>query len=145
LTATIGHVGIDAAVLIAGNPDKLTLKIGLNACAQLTSHQLCASSIPGVSNILPWYVLSGSYSFGDICGSSSNSSKNNKEEDKDKDKAIRFYFRMKVHSIAILVVDILIKMNVIYISWYIVLYIYIHFRQSPNDACSNNNEISFLE
>jgi len=88
LTATIGHVGIDAAVLIAGNPDKLTLKIGLNACAQLTSHQLCASSIPGVSNILPWYVLSGSYSFGDICGSSINSSKNNKEEDKDKDKDV---------------------------------------------------------
>merc|ERR1712161_117406 len=83
---TIGHVGIDAAVLIAGNPDKLTLKIGLNACAQLTSHQLCASSIPGVSNILPWYVLSGSYSFGDICGSSINSSKNNKKENEDTDE-----------------------------------------------------------
>mmetsp|Transcript_29368 Transcript_29368/g.33771 ORF Transcript_29368/g.33771 Transcript_29368/m.33771 type:complete len:282 (+) Transcript_29368:152-997(+) len=86
IVPTIGHVGIDAAVLIAGNPDKLTLKIGLNACAQLTSHQICASSIPGLSNILPWYVLSGTYSFGDICGSSSNSSKNNKKENEDTDE-----------------------------------------------------------
>ena len=66
----VGNVGIDVAVLIAGNPDMLRLKIGLNACAQLsTDHQLCASSIPGVSNILPWYILKGTYSFGDICGS----------------------------------------------------------------------------
>jgi hypothetical protein len=80
IVPTIGHVGIDAAVLIAGNPDKLTLKIGLNACAQLTSHQLCASSIPGISNILPWYVLSGTYSFGDICGGKSISNSNESEE-----------------------------------------------------------------
>jgi len=69
IVPTIGHVGLDAAILIVGNPDKLTLKIGLNACAQLTSHQLCASSIPGLSNVLPWYVLSGTYTFGDVCGS----------------------------------------------------------------------------
>jgi hypothetical protein len=65
---TIGHVGLDAAVLITGNPDSLTLKIGLNACIQLPgSSLLCASSIPGLHKILPWYVLSGTYSFGDIC------------------------------------------------------------------------------
>jgi hypothetical protein len=90
IVPTIGHVGIDAAVLIAGNPDKLTLKIGLNACAQLTSHQLCASSIPGISNILPWYVLSGTYSFGDICGSKSNNNNNNEENDEgDKTKPFK--------------------------------------------------------
>ena len=54
IVPTIGHVGIDVVVVIFGNPDKLTLKIGLNACAELTSHELCASSIPGISNILPW-------------------------------------------------------------------------------------------
>mmetsp|Transcript_8850 Transcript_8850/g.19124 ORF Transcript_8850/g.19124 Transcript_8850/m.19124 type:complete len:263 (+) Transcript_8850:122-910(+) len=65
----VGNVGMDVAVLIAGNPDRLRLKIGLNACAQLsTDHQLCASSIPGLSTILPWWVLKGTYSFGDICG-----------------------------------------------------------------------------
>jgi hypothetical protein len=54
--------------LITGNPDSLTLKIGLNACVQLpTTGLLCASSIPGLHTILPWYVLSGTYSFGDIC------------------------------------------------------------------------------
>lgn len=65
---TIGHVGIDAAVLFTGNPDSLTLKIGLDACIELpTTSLLCASRIPGLHNILPWYVLSGTYSFGDIC------------------------------------------------------------------------------
>jgi len=65
---TLGHVGLDAAVLITGNPDSLTLKIGLNACVQLaTTNTMCASSIPGLNKILPWYVLSGTYSFGDIC------------------------------------------------------------------------------
>jgi len=66
----IGNVGLDAAVLIVGNPDMLRLKIGLNACAILsTDHQVCASSIPGFSNVLPWYVLKGTYSFGDVCES----------------------------------------------------------------------------
>ena len=65
---TVGHVGIDAAVLFTGNPDSLTLKIGLDGCIQLpTSSLLCASRIPGLNKILPWYVLSGTYSFGDIC------------------------------------------------------------------------------
>ena len=30
-------------------------------------HEVCASQIPGLNTILPWYVLSGTYSFGDIC------------------------------------------------------------------------------
>lgn len=64
----VGNVGLDVAVLIAGNPDMLRLKIGLNACAQLsTDHQMCASSIPGISSIFPWYILKGTYSFGDVC------------------------------------------------------------------------------
>lgn len=65
----LGHVGMDAAVLITGNMDSLTLKVGLNACIALPSHIMCASSIPGLSTILPWYVLSGTYSFGDVCNS----------------------------------------------------------------------------
>jgi hypothetical protein len=66
----VGNVGMDVAVLIAGNPDVLRLKVGLNACAQLsTDHQMCASAIPGISNILPWYILKGTYSFGGICAS----------------------------------------------------------------------------
>jgi len=69
IVPTIGHVGIDVVVVIFGNPDKLTLKIGLNACAELTSHELCASSIPGISNILPWFVLNSVYSFGTMCES----------------------------------------------------------------------------
>jgi|Transcript_23767 hypothetical protein len=70
---TVGHVGVDAAVYIAGNPDSLLLKIGLNACAVLgTGHNLCASSIPGVNRILPWWVLKGTYSFLDICSNSTS-------------------------------------------------------------------------
>mmetsp|Transcript_8693 Transcript_8693/g.11515 ORF Transcript_8693/g.11515 Transcript_8693/m.11515 type:complete len:211 (-) Transcript_8693:270-902(-) len=62
-----GHVGVDVAVYISGNPSTLILKIGLNACAALAQSTVCASSIPGLNMILPWYVLSGVYSFGDIC------------------------------------------------------------------------------
>ena len=65
----LGHVGVDVAVLITGNPDSLTLKVGLNACIALAQRTVCASSIPGLSSILPWYVLEGTYSFGDICNS----------------------------------------------------------------------------
>jgi len=66
---SVGHVGVDVAVLITGNPDSLTLKVGLNACAALAHKMVCASSIPGLSSILPWYVLKGTYHFGDICES----------------------------------------------------------------------------
>ena len=69
IVPTIGNMGIDAAVTVYGTPDKLTLKVGLNACVIIGSsdYNFCASSIPGLSNIMPWYVLSGSYSFGDFC------------------------------------------------------------------------------
>jgi len=67
---TIGHLGVDVAVLIYGNPDKLTVQVGLNACmAAGPQHQYCASGIPGLSRILPWYVLKGTYEFGDFCNS----------------------------------------------------------------------------
>lgn len=72
IVPSVGHVGVDAAVLIYGNPDMLTLKIGLNACVELAKKQLCASSIPGLNRVLPWYALSGTYSFGDVCGNSTN-------------------------------------------------------------------------
>ena len=64
----IGHIGMDVAVLVTGNLDCLTLKIGLNACVALAQKTICASSIPGLNMILPWYVLSGTYHFGDVCG-----------------------------------------------------------------------------
>jgi hypothetical protein len=67
----VGHVGIDAAVLIAGNPDELTLKVGVNACIAIRDKQVCASDIPGLDRVLPWWILSGTYHFGDICGNSS--------------------------------------------------------------------------
>ena len=64
----LGHIGMDVAVLVTGNLDSLTLKIGLNACVALAQKTICASSIPGLNTILPWYVLSGTYHFGDVCG-----------------------------------------------------------------------------
>mmetsp|Transcript_795 Transcript_795/g.1516 ORF Transcript_795/g.1516 Transcript_795/m.1516 type:complete len:247 (-) Transcript_795:91-831(-) len=64
----LGHIGMDVAVLVTGNLDSLTLKIGLNACIALAQKTICASSIPGLNTILPWYVLSGTYHFGDVCG-----------------------------------------------------------------------------
>jgi len=63
----LGHLGMDVAVYIAGTPSQLILKVGLNACVALASQTVCASTIPGLDAVLPWYVLQGTYSFGDIC------------------------------------------------------------------------------
>jgi len=71
----IGNVGLDAAILIAGNPDSLILKVGLNACAAMAQKEVCASSIPGLNRVLPWYVLEGTYSFGHICDANSTLAK----------------------------------------------------------------------
>lgn len=65
---TIGHMGVDVAVLIYGNPDRLSVKVGLNACVVAgQQHQFCASGVPGLSRILPWYVLKGTYEFSSLC------------------------------------------------------------------------------
>lgn len=63
----LGHLGMDVAVSIAGNPDMLAVKVGLNACLVFHTHNICAESVPGLNMILPWYILQGTYSFGDWC------------------------------------------------------------------------------
>lgn len=68
----IGSIGVDAAIMIFGNPDELTLKVGLNACAMIHTHEVCASAIPGLNMILPWWILKGTYSFGDFCNATSS-------------------------------------------------------------------------
>ena len=66
----LGNLGVDAAVLIDGNPDKLTLKVGLNACVAAGKKDICASDIPFLNRILPVYILHGTYSFGHVCNKS---------------------------------------------------------------------------
>eukprot|EP00542_Grammatophora_oceanica_P010039 CAMPEP_0194047132 /NCGR_PEP_ID=MMETSP0009_2-20130614/23578_1 /TAXON_ID=210454 /ORGANISM="Grammatophora oceanica, Strain CCMP 410" /LENGTH=130 /DNA_ID=CAMNT_0038692657 /DNA_START=288 /DNA_END=680 /DNA_ORIENTATION=- len=63
-------LGVDVAVLVSGNPDELTLQVGLNACASVHTKEICASSIPGLDLVLPWWMLKGTYSFGNVCNSS---------------------------------------------------------------------------
>lgn len=65
----LGHLGMDVDVNIFGTVDQLTVKVGLNACLSVGSHLVCAGSIPGLNAILPWWILEGTYSFGDICNS----------------------------------------------------------------------------
>lgn len=61
------NLGLDVDVLVEGNLDALTLKLGLNACAGVSTRQMCAGDIPLLNDILPWWVLDGTYSFGDYC------------------------------------------------------------------------------
>ena len=65
----VGHLGLDVDVLIFGTVDELTVKVGLNACLAVGTHMVCAGGIPGLNTILPWWILEGTYSFGDICNS----------------------------------------------------------------------------
>lgn len=67
----VGHVGVDAVVMINGNPDELNVKVGLDACIKLRGKHVCAEWIPGLTTIFPWWVLSGTYHFGDFCNSTS--------------------------------------------------------------------------
>lgn len=69
LVPPVGSLGVDVTVLIMGNPDILMLEVGLNACLETPHHEICASSIPGLNTILPWYILNGTYSFGNACDS----------------------------------------------------------------------------
>jgi hypothetical protein len=72
IVPTIGHLGVDVSVYIGGNIDSLRLKVGLNACAVLgDDHSVCASSVPGLNQILPFWVLKGTYSFGNVCNATS--------------------------------------------------------------------------
>jgi hypothetical protein len=68
----VGHAGIDAVVLIAGNPDELQLQVGLDACVQVRDRFVCAESLPGLGGAFPWWILHGTYRFGDYCESSNN-------------------------------------------------------------------------
>ena len=63
----LGSLGVDVTVVIAGNPDKLNLKVGLNACSSVHNREICISNLPGLSSEFPWYILEGEYSFGDVC------------------------------------------------------------------------------
>jgi hypothetical protein len=68
IVPTVGHLGVDVSVYIGGNIDSLRVKVGLNACAVLgDDHSVCASSVPGLNQILPFWVLKGTYSFGNAC------------------------------------------------------------------------------
>eukprot|EP00931_Biecheleriopsis_adriatica_P080892 TRINITY_DN54236_c0_g1_i1.p1 TRINITY_DN54236_c0_g1~~TRINITY_DN54236_c0_g1_i1.p1 ORF type:complete len:205 (-),score=45.86 TRINITY_DN54236_c0_g1_i1:90-638(-) len=63
----IGNVGLDVSVDIEGNLDSMTLKVGLNACAAILGHKVCGSKL---TEHLPFWVLHGTYHFGDFCKSS---------------------------------------------------------------------------
>ena len=69
MVPSVGSLGVDVTVLILGNPDTIMLQVGLNACLQAPRRQICASSIPGFNKMLPWYILNGTYSFGNACDS----------------------------------------------------------------------------
>ena len=65
----LGHLGVDVVVDIAGNPDQLMLQVGLDACLVVRSRNICAESLPGLDTAFPWWVMNGTYHFGDLCDS----------------------------------------------------------------------------
>ena len=76
----LGHAGIDVVVYIAGNPDQLVLQIGLDACLAVRSSFVCAESLPYLDTAFPWWVMNGTYHFGDLCDGTTTASSNNREE-----------------------------------------------------------------
>merc|ERR1712032_1789594 len=60
----IGNAGVDVVVTIDGSLEKLELKLGLDACAEVHDHKVCVSRL---TSSLPWWVLDGSFHFSNFC------------------------------------------------------------------------------
>ena len=64
---SLGHLGVDAVILVQGNPDRLTLNVGMDACLAMGRRHVCAEAVPALADVLPWWILKGTYTFGHIC------------------------------------------------------------------------------
>ena len=64
---SLGHLGVDAVILVQGNPDRLTLNVGMDACLAVGRRHVCAEAVPALADVLPWWILKGTYTFGHIC------------------------------------------------------------------------------
>ena len=75
----LGHVGVDVVVYIAGNPDQLLLQVGLDACVAVRSKFVCAESLPYLDTTFPWWVMNGTYHFGDLCAGTTTTTRKRSE------------------------------------------------------------------
>ena len=49
----LGNLGIDAMVGVSGNAELLSVQVGLGACVEVATNEVCGASIPLVKNVLP--------------------------------------------------------------------------------------------
>jgi len=63
----VGDASLDVDVEFHGDIDELTAKVGLNACIKSQGSTLCGEDIPYLQNILPIWIIDGTYDFGHIC------------------------------------------------------------------------------
>jgi hypothetical protein len=65
----LGMVSIDVDVQFDGTIDKLRLQAGINACVKSNGRTLCGEEISWLQNLLPLWIIDGTWNFGTLCNS----------------------------------------------------------------------------
>jgi hypothetical protein len=65
----VGMLSIDVDVEFDGTIDKLHVQAGINACVKAQGRQMCGEEIPWLQNLLPIYLIDGTWNFGSVCAS----------------------------------------------------------------------------
>lgn len=63
----VGQVSVDVDVQFDGTIDKLKVQAGVNACIKSGAQMLCGDEIPWLQNLLPIWIIDGTWNFGRIC------------------------------------------------------------------------------
>lgn len=63
----LGQISIDVDVQFDGTIDKLRLQAGINACLKADGQTLCGEQIAWLRNLLPLWIIDGTWNFGTLC------------------------------------------------------------------------------
>lgn len=65
----VGTLSVDVDVQFDGTIDKLRVQAGVNACIKAGGEMMCGADIPWLQNLLPIWIIDGTWNFGSVCAS----------------------------------------------------------------------------
>mmetsp|Transcript_2990 Transcript_2990/g.8718 ORF Transcript_2990/g.8718 Transcript_2990/m.8718 type:complete len:247 (+) Transcript_2990:61-801(+) len=63
----VGYASVDIDIEFHGDIDELTVKAGLTACIKSQGEEVCGEDIPYLKDLLPIWLIDGTYNFGHVC------------------------------------------------------------------------------
>mmetsp|Transcript_20169 Transcript_20169/g.52003 ORF Transcript_20169/g.52003 Transcript_20169/m.52003 type:complete len:187 (+) Transcript_20169:71-631(+) len=64
----VGEANIDLDISFGGDVDEIEVKAGINACIKSSGEQICGQDIPYLQDLLPIWVIDGTWQVGHLCG-----------------------------------------------------------------------------